>query len=174
MAVPKLVTLAAAAGLLAACEARIGNDAPPVEANASAAGKAEEGRLTVSAPGFNMSIAIPEELADDARTDADDALVYPGSRIGGIHVQGGPDEADGGHGGEVELRFTTGDPADRVAAWYRDPARGDQFTISSAAREGGGFRLSGTARGEDDNFTVRLVPAAGGTEGRLVISDRSR
>jgi len=175
MPVPKLAALLAGAALLAACEARIGNDAPPVEANASAAGKAEEGRLTVSAPGFNMSIAIPEELADDARTDADDALVYPGSRIGGIHVQSGPEAGDGDRGGEVELRFTTSDPADRVAAWYRDPARGEQFTISSATRESGGFRLSGTDRGDDDNFTVRLVPAAGGgTEGRLVISDSSR
>ena len=54
MSTPKLAFLLAGAALLPACEARIGNDAPPVEANASAAGKAEEGRLTVSAPGFNM------------------------------------------------------------------------------------------------------------------------
>ena len=53
-------------------------------------------------------------------------------------------------------------------------ARGEHFTISSAAREGGGFRLTGTDRGDDDHFTIRLVPAGGGTEGRLVITDRSR
>jgi hypothetical protein len=172
MPVPKLPILAAAA-LLTACDARIGNDAPLVEANASAEGKAEDGRITVSAPGFNMSIAIPEQLADDARADDDDDLIYPGSRIGGIHVQGRPETAGGDHGGEVELRFTTSDPADRVAAWYRDAARSEHFTISSATREGGGFRLTGTGRDDNDTFTVHLVPAgAGGTEGRLVISDR--
>ena len=175
MPAPKLLTLSAAAMLAAACDARIGNDAPPVEANASAAGKAEEGRLTVSAPGFNLSVAIPEELADNARADSDEELIYPGSRIGGIHVQGGADGAEGDRGGEVELRFSTGDPADRVVAWYRDPARGEHFTIASAAPEGEGFRLSGTGRGEGGNFTLRLAPAAaGGTEGRLVISDSSR
>jgi hypothetical protein len=168
---PKLPIVAAAA-LLAACDARIGNDAPPVEANASAEGKAEDGRITVSAPGFNMSIAIPEQLADDARADGDDNLIYPGSRIGGIHIQGGQDMAQGDRGGEVELRFTTSDPADRVAAWYRDAARGEHFAISSAVREGGGYRLTGTGRGDRDTFSVRLVPDGGGTEGRVVISDR--
>ncbi len=172
MTLSKLAALLAGAALLAACEARIGNDAPPVEANAGAAGKAEEGRLTVSAPGFNMSIDIPDDIADDVRADSDEALIYPGSRIGGIHVQGGNGTAGGDRGGEVELRFTTGDAADRVLAWYRDPARAGQFAIASAGREGGGYRLAGTIRGEDEGFTLHLAPAGAGTEGRLVISER--
>ena len=171
VAAPKLVILAAGAALLGACEARIGNDAPPVEANASAAGKAEEGRLTVSAPGFNMSIDIPEGMQDDAHMDGDNQLVYPGASFGGIHVQGRPEEHRGEHSGEVELRFTSADPLARVVAWYRDPARADHFTLQSARREGDAVLLAGTGRRDGDRFTLRLASRGGGTEGRLLLSD---
>ena len=168
----KLALLAAGAALLTACEARIGNDAPPVEANASAAGKAEEGRFTVSAPGFNMAIDIPEGLQDQAHMDGDNDLIYPGASFGGLHVQGGPEDRHGEHRGEVELRFTSGDALDRVVAWYRDPARADHFTIQSARREGDGVLIAGTGRRDRDRFTLRLAPRGGGTEGRLLLSDR--
>ena len=158
MPVAKLAALFAGAVLLSACEARIGNDAPPVEANASAAGKAEEGRLTVSAPGFNMSIDIPEGLRSDARMDGDNDLIYPGANFGGIHVQGTPEASGGDHDGEVELRFTTADPAARVVAWYRDPARAGDFTVQSATRDGNAVLLSGTGRREGERFTLRLTP----------------
>ena len=173
MSLPRFAALIAGAALVTACEARIGNDAPPVEANASAAGKAEEGRLTVSAPGFNMSVDIPEGLRDHAEMDGDNHLIYPGARFGGIHVQGGAERADGENEGEVELRFTTGDAPDRVVGWYRDPARNEEFTIQSAAREGNGFVLTGTGREDNDRFTLRVAPRdGGGTEARLVLSDR--
>ena len=172
MILPKLAPLLAGAALLAACEARIGNDAPPVEANASAAGKAEEGRLTVSAPGFNMSIDIPEGLRGDARMDGDNDLIYPGANFGGIHIQGGREQAGGEHDGEVELRFTTADPAARVVAWYRDPARAGDFTVQSATRDGNAIVMAGTGRREGERFTLRLTPRGAGTEGRLVLTDR--
>jgi hypothetical protein len=171
MTLPKLLVPVAAVSLLAACEARFGNDAGPVAENATAAGRAEEGRLTVEAPGFNLSIDIPDSI--EARAEMDEnGLVYPGSAFDGMHVQGRPDRA-GGHGdGEVEMRFTTGDPAGRVAAWYRDPARGRDLTIQSAAREGNGFVISGTGRHDNERFTVRIAPrAGGGSETRLVLSD---
>ena len=172
MSVPKLAALLAGAALLTACEARVGNDAPPVEANASAAGKAEEGRLTVSAPGFNMSIDIPEGLRDNDM-DSDNDLLYPGASFGGIHIQGGEERAGGGgREGEVELRFTTADAPDRVAAWYRDPARAEDFTIRSAGREGSAFVFAGTGRRDNDRFTLRVTPRpGGGSEGRLVLTD---
>ena len=174
MFAPKFAALLAGAALLTACEARIGNDAPPVEANASAAGKAEEGRLTVSAPGLNMSIDIPESLSGDARMDGDSDLIYPGANFGGIHIQSGAEPAEGEREGEVELRFTTGDAIDRVVAWYRDPARAADFTLEAARRDGDAAVISGTGRREGERFTLRLTPRGGGTEGRLVLSDASR
>ena len=166
----KLAPALAAFALLAACEARFGNDAPPVDANASAEGRAEEGRLTVEAPGFNMSINIPEGIRSRANFDEDSGLIYPGATFSGLHVQGQPEGA--ARQDEVELRFTSGDPVDRLVAWYRDPARGEEVRIASAEQRGNAFVLSGTGR-EGDRFTVSIAPRqGGGSEARLVLSDR--
>jgi hypothetical protein len=171
MALSKLVPAMAAAALLVACEARIGNDAPPVEENASAAGRAEEGRLTVEAPGFNMSISIPEGIRSRAEMD-EGSLLYPGSDFAGMHIQGGGDGPGAEGGGEVELRFTTGDAPGQVVGWYRDPARGQEFTLEAARQEADGFVVTGTDRQDGDRFTLRIAPGAGGgTEGRLLLSD---
>ena len=169
----KLVPAIAAAAFLVACEARIGNDAPPVAENASAAGRAEEGRFTIEAPGFNMSIDIPEGIRSQAGMDEEGGLIYPGSTFAGMHVQGGREGTNGESDGEVELRFSTGDAPGRVVAWYRDPARGEDFTVESAQQEGGGFVVSGTGRPDGDRFTLRVSPReGGGTEARLLLSDR--
>jgi hypothetical protein len=169
---PMLACAIAAAASLAACEARFGNDAPPVAENATAAGRSEEGRLTVEAPGFNMSIDIPERIKANANIDNDNGLIYPGASFGGLHVQGRPDGPDGHHEGEVEMQFTTADPPDRVVGWYRDPARAEDLTIQSARQEGNAFVITGTGRHDNERFTVRVAPrAGGGTEARLVLSD---
>jgi len=173
---PKLLPLLGTAAMLCACEARIGNDAPPVADNSSAAGKAEEGKVTIEAPGFNMSIDIPEGVRAHSDMDDENGLIYPGSTFSGVHVVGRPEGPDGNSEGEVELRFSTGDGTDRVVAWYRDPARNADFTVQSVSREGNGFAINGTSTGEgnDGQFTLRVTPrAGGGTEGRMVLSDRS-
>ena len=167
----RLLSAFAAIALLAACDVKIGEDAGNVSANASAAGRAEEGRLTIEAPGFNMSMKIPESARADAKID-DDKIIYPGSDFGGIHVQGKPEGADGEDHGEVELRFTTADPVDRVVAWYRDPGRSGELAIASAAQQGESFVMSGTAGDERKPFTLRIGPrAGGGTEARLLLAD---
>lgn len=159
--VPAIATFA----LLGACEARIGNDAPPVDANATAEGKAEEGRLTVSAPGFNMSMSLP---GDHAQVDDNDELIYPGATIDGIHVQGSGGNSDD----QVELRFTSPDAGDRIVAWYRDPARSAEFTVAGVTQEGATHVVTGAVDGRDP-FTLRISPReGGGSEGRLVLTDR--
>lgn len=174
MSLSRLLPVAAAAILVTACEARIGNDAAPVAENASASGRAEEGKVTIEAPGFNMSVDIPEGIRASAHMDEDSGLLFPGATFSGIHVQGRPEDTHGQSHGEVELRFTTGEGPDRVVAWYRDPARGEDFTIQSAARDGDAFVLQGTGRQDDDHFTLRLTGQGTGTEGRLVLSDNER
>lgn len=166
----KVAPALAALALLAACEARFGNDAGPVDANATAEGRAEEGRLTVEAPGFNMSINLPESIRSHANFDEDSGLIYPGATFSGMHVQGQPE--GGPRQDEVELRFTTSDPIDRVVAWYRDPARGQEVQVASAEQRGNAHVLSGTGR-DGQRFTLNLVPRqGGGSDARLVLSDR--
>lgn len=168
----RLVPAIAAFALLGACEARIGNDAPPIAENATAEGRAEEGRVTIEAPGFNMSISIPEGLRSEANMDDNDGLIYPGANFSGIHVLGRDDnQKASGDRSEVELRFTSADPIDRVVAWYRDPARAQEFSIASAAREGEGFVLRGTRRPDNGAFTLRLAQRGGGVDARLLLVD---
>lgn len=174
MTLSKLLPVAAAAALaLTACEARFGNDATAAAAsNGSAAGKAEEGRLSISAPGFDMKINIPEGLRREAGIDDDSGVIYPNSSFSGIHVEGGRDGAAGRSDGEVELRFTSADGPDLVARWYRDPARAGDFAVATANREGAAVVIAGTTTRNNGRFRVRLAPRpGGGTDGRVVLSD---
>lgn len=174
MSMSRMLSAVAAMAMLAACEARIGEDAGNVSENATAAGRAEEGRLTIEAPGFNMQIDIPEGIRESARMDDENGLIYPGSTLGGLHVQGGPEGPEGERDGEVELRFSTGDAIDRVVAWYRDPARGEEIRIDTADRRGDSFVMTGRGR-DGERFNLTVEPrAGGGTEARLVLSDRHR
>lgn len=169
MTLTKLYPAVAAIALLGACEARMGNDAAPIDANATAENQSEEGRLTVAAPGFNLQLDIPESIMSRAEMDGGNDIVYPGASFGGIHIQGGRDS-----GGEdsVELRFSTGDDPARVRAWYRDPARSSDFTIATETREGETIVLAGTDAQDNDRFTLRLAARnGGGTEARLLLHD---
>lgn len=158
--------------LLSACEMRIGNHAGPVADNASAAGRAENGQLTVEAPGFNLSVTIPEGVTERGNVDDDNGLVYPGARVSGVHVQGRREERGAHGGGEVELRLTSADAPDRIASWYRDPARAGDFTVASTARDGDATLISGTGRRDNERFTLRISPrAGGGSDMRLLLSD---
>lgn len=168
----KLFPLAAIAALaLTACEAKFGNDASPNAGNGSAEGKAEEGRLSISAPGFEMKINIPESIRREAGINDDSGVIYPNSRFSGIHVEGGSDDAR--NDGEVELRFASDDPPATVVRWYRDPARATDFTVSSAAREDEAVVIAGTTTDNDGEFRAHLsARAGGGTDGRVVLADR--
>jgi hypothetical protein len=171
----RLLPLAAAAALaLTACEARFGNDADAGREhdNGSAAGKAEEGRLSIHAPGFDMKINIPEGIRREANMEGDNDIIYPGSTFGGMHVEGGRD--DSRSDGEVELAFTSADPPDRIARWYQDPARAPAFRVATTTREGAAYVIAGTTRDDDGRFRVRLTPRqGGGTQARLILSDAS-
>ena len=169
--VPKLFPALAALILLSACEARIGREGEDGNqtAGTSADGKSEEGTFSIDAPGFAMEIDIPKAIADNAEIDSDSGILYPGSELSGMHIQA----SEGGNSGSVELRFTSVDAPDKVAAWYRDPARAADFTVASAAREGDAIVISGADKKGGDPFTLRLIAGeGGGTDGRLSLSDR--
>ena len=60
-----------------------------------------------------------------------------------------------------------------MVAWYRDPARADDFTIASASRKGGVITLAGAQKDDGDPFDLSLSPRnGGGTDGRLNLRER--
>ena len=175
MVIAKRFLLLAGAALLTACEEQTSETASAraggSETASSALNKSEEGKLSIKAPGFDMKINIPTGLAD--RTDADSELIYPGAALGGMHIEAGSETAGKRNSG-VELRFTSGDPITKVAAWYRDPARDGAFSTASVRRDGQAMVIAGTQKSDGDPFNLRLSPApAGGTEGRLTLTDRN-
>ena len=175
MKAPRLISLAATAAalMLTACEARFGNDVQP-SGNGSAENKAEEGQVSINAPGVQMKINIPEGLRHEASIHDDNGLIYPGSTMSGMHIEGGQAGDQGRSDGEVELRFATTDGPEIVAHWYQDPARARDFTIASAGRDGAAYVFAGTRTNGDGRFRVRLAARqGGGTDGRVLLSDNN-
>jgi hypothetical protein len=171
----RLLAAAAAFALLGACEMKIGKEDERAQAPAKgegkaeqpAAGKAEEGRFSIKGPGFDMKLDIPNDVVRTADADGDNDLLYPGASIGGMHIEASKPSSG------VEMRFTTPDAPRKVAAWYRDSNRAGGFRIQSVKQEGEAFTLSGAQKADGDPFSLALSPASGGgTEGRLVLSDR--
>ena len=164
-----LTAAAAAAVLLAGCEARIGKDERQAEADASLGNQAApaEEQFSLKIPGFEMKVDLPDE---GVRTDEDSDLLFPGSRMTGVHIDAG----SAGTSGEesVQLQFRSSAPPEEVEAWYSSAERAGEFTISSVARAGEGYRLTGIQKDGNDPFELWLVPSEGGTAGRLVFRER--
>ena len=165
----KLPVAFAAMVLLCACEAKVGKDAERETGNeavnAAAPAEGENGKFSLNIPGFEMKVDMPDE---GIRTDEDSDILYPGSRVTGMTIDAGRDSPEE----SVEIRFRSPDPVRQVADWYRDPARGAQFSVTGFAEEADGYRLSGTQKDGNDGFDLWMSPVDGGTDGRLVLRDR--
>jgi hypothetical protein len=132
----------------------------------SAEGQAQEGKISVKAPGLDLAISLPKEITGEAKVGRDSKILYPGATLAGMAIAAG----EGGKGGDtdVEMRFRTSDPPERVAAWYRDPARGDGFRLTGESREGSFYVFTGVQRRDRHPFRVRIgAGQGGGTDGRL-------
>ncbi|HEX9946741.1 MAG TPA: hypothetical protein VGA98_04295 [Allosphingosinicella sp.] len=164
--------LAAAAGTLGGCDGNVRPEEPDnvaADAPASAEGKAEEGKISLKMPGVDMTISLPKGVADEARAERDSKLLYPGATLRGMAIAAGPGSDKSGDS-EVEIRFSTPDPADKVVAWYRDPGRADGFSLRNAAKEGDSWLFSGVQKRDGHPFRLRLSPRpGGGTDGRLAV-----
>lgn len=163
--------------LLAACDQRSdgkSGDVPreaPAKAEAPGAGKAEDGRFSIKGPGFDLKVNIPDGLANRGSDSGENDLLYPGAAVSGMHIEAQEKSGNGPNSG-VELRFTTPDAPEKVAAWYRDPGRASGFTVSSATQDGNALLIAGQQKNGKDPFMLRLTPRSGrGTDGRLTLSD---
>lgn len=165
----KLPAALAAVVLLCACEAKVGKDAArdagDEAVNAAAPTEGETGEFSLNIPGFEMKVDMPD---DGIRADDDNDILYPGSRVTGMSIDAGRDSPEE----SVEIRFRSPDPVRKIAAWYRDPARADQFSVTGFAEDADGYRLTGTQKDGNDAFELRMSPAGDGTDGRLVLRDR--
>jgi hypothetical protein len=172
---PNLCTALVATALVCACEGRFDPDEAGNKADnsqVSAEGKAEEGKISLKMPGVDMTISLPKGVADEARAERDSKLLYPGATLRGMAIAAGPGSDRSGDS-EVEISFSTADTPDKVAAWYRDPARADGFHLESAAKQGGEWVVTGVQKRDEHRFKLRLGPrSGGGTAGRLTVRHR--
>jgi hypothetical protein len=123
-------------------------------------------------PGVDMTLSLPKGVVDEARADRDSKLLYPGATLRGMAIAAGPGSDKSGDS-EVEIRFSTPDPIDKVAGWYRDPARADGFRLERARQEGEAWLVNGIQKRDEHPFKLRLSPrAGGGTDGRLAVHHR--
>ena len=163
--------LAGATLSLGACDWVTGgrdDEAQPGNETVSAEGKAEPGQVAVKAPGLDVTFTVPKALTRDVKVRNDISTLYPKASITGMYAAGGGEAKK--EETEVEFRFVSADPPDRIAAWYREPARGPAFKVKKVESEGAETVIRGTE--QDKDFKVRLAArAAGGTDGRLVIHD---
>lgn len=172
---PSLCAALAAAAMLCACDAEVRPeepDNPVANSHVSAEGKSEEGKISLKMPGVDMTLSLPKGVADEARAERDSKLLYPGAILRGMAIAAGPD-SDKSSDSEVEIRFSTPDPIDKVVAWYRDPARTDGFQLQRAAKDGDAWLVTGVQKRDEHGFKLRLSPRPGeGTNGQLTVLHR--
>ncbi len=169
--VRSVLVIATAAISLAGCEVNVRRDGE-AKADGKAASEtvARDGEVAIDVPGFDMKLQIPEALRSQISADSD--IIYPGSKMNGLNVTATENKGQGG--GQVQMRFTSADPPEKVAAWYRDPARAATLAGVSVRQDGAGFRISGTGKNGGDPFDLRLSPGSGGgTQAQLTLRDRT-
>jgi hypothetical protein len=172
---PRFYAAIAAVALLGACDAK--TDPREAEnsaaaAHASAEGKAEEGKISVKAQGFDLKLSLPKGITGEARAERDSKLLYPGAVLRGMAIAAGEGKGKGGDT-EVEIAFSSPDPLDKVLSWYRDPARAEGFRLDRAHRVRDGWRVTGVQKRDGHRFRLRLaLRPGGGTDGRLTVRHR--
>jgi len=159
--------------LLAACEVKV-NDDTKSDANASAGDSAA---ISIDAGGnvamgsgdqpTSLSLSIPGIELGGEDMNIDGMKLYPGSKMTGVNVT----DKDGGNG-RVEIRFVSPAAPDVVARYYADAAGQADFTGVKLAKSGAASTVT-AVNGEGDPMTITLQPASKGTQGSIVMTDKS-
>ncbi len=111
----------------------------------------KDGRLAITAPGFEGSLKLPrfEFGADDFEVDG--LKLYPGSTIANLNVESG-----NGKEGSVRVDFDAPAAAAQVESWFREQMRNAGFTIDANAGA-----LAGKT-GDGSPFSLRIAPRGDG------------
>lgn len=123
-----------------------------------------DGNVSVSAPGFNASVSLPNiNLAGNV--DLDGIKLAPGTKLAGMNV----DAHDGGSGadsGTVRMSFTNSNPPATVIDDYaRSAADAGYGAIVRSAN-------SLTAKKDDKDFAVQIMPEGTGSRGTITITGK--
>ncbi len=168
--------------LLAACEVKV-NDDTKGDANASAGDSAaisidaggnvamgsgdQPTSLSLSIPGIDAKIKVPGIELGGEDMNIDGMKLYPGSKMTGVNVT----DKEGGNG-RVEIRFVSPAAPDVVARYYADAAGQADFTGVKLVKNGAASTVT-AVNGEGDPMTITLQPASKGTQGSIVMTDKS-
>jgi hypothetical protein len=120
-------------------------------------------------PGFEGKINIPGIQLGGKDMDIDGMKLYPGTQLHDIDVT----DDKGPGNGRVDMRFTSPDGPDKVAAYYAGAVRDKDFRDIKVVRDGGKATL--TAKKPDgDDLTIMMEPSEGGTTGEILIKDKDK
>jgi len=154
---------------LAACHAKVdvgdadGNDS---ESNVHIAmGDGADGNVSVSAPGFNASVSLPN-INLSGHVDLDGIKLAPGTKLGGMNVDAHDNGGGGEDSGTVRMSFTNSNPPATVIDHYaRSAADAGYGSIVRSA-------TSLTAKKNDKDFAVQIAPEGAGSRGTITITGK--
>lgn len=155
-----IVSAAIAIASLAACSSS--------EEDSNASVELGNGTVSISAPGFNMSVDVPGDAMRNVEIKTDSEALYPGAQATGMTMSKDPVTGTN----RIDIGFSSKDTIDNVAKWYGDPKRAGNFKVTGINITNGVHTMSAV----DDTgefFNVILKPGEdGGTAGQLKFRDR--
>ncbi|MGK6318619.1 hypothetical protein [Sphingomonas sp. DT-204] len=156
IALPLSLALAACGGGGEGTAITLNVNDPDASFNASAA---KDGTVSVNAPGFKGAIKLPSIQLDADDFDINGVHLPPGSRIGGINVEGNKGDD------RVRVSFTSPIAPAEVRDWFQGKLAANGFKLTAV-----GDGLSGTTD-EGKPFSLTSKAAAGGSASAIVIAD---
>ena len=154
------ISLALSLALLAGCGSR-------EEEDANAAVELGNGVVSISAPGFNMSVDVPGDVSRNIEISAGNETLYPEAKATGITMT---KDATTGLS-RVNIGFDSGKSVDEVAKWYIDPHRPGALRVTGVNITDGVQTMSVMGR-DGQPFNVVLKPdGKGGTDGKLLFRE---
>lgn len=159
---------------LAACHAKV--DVGDADDNASGdnvhialggVGDGGDGNVSVSAPGFNASVSLPN-INLGGHVDLDGIKLAPGTKLGGMNVDAHDGGSKGADSGTVRISFTNSNPPTTVIDHYaRSAADAGYGAIVRSA-------TSLTAKKDDKDFSVEITPDGAGSRGTITMTGKDQ
>jgi hypothetical protein len=134
----------------------------------NAAAVTGDNTVSISAPGFNMSVDLPADVARNIDITTDGDALYPGAKASGIKLT--KDQYTGQN--KVDIGFTSSDSLDKVAKWYGNPRNSGAFKVTGINISDSGVQTMSVVDESGEFFNVILREGEnGGTSGTLKFSN---